>query len=345
MVLIRSKWLKGTDLDFCCYYYAFGWEMPGRKYNTGNYRHGFNGKENDREWGDQLIQDYGFRLYNPAIGKFLSVDPLSPDYPELTPYQFAHNRPIEFIDIDGLEGTSASDELINKAEQSLLKPPSDLVAYQAGVTVASWNAIGYGLPDVSSRFFGGDPHHYSTNHSSQSSYLQGRISGDLFMLGLGLMQIEGGGAAAGASPAAGAAAPAVLVFSGALAINGAAEAAAASIDLGITVTLFARHTNNKLRPDSEADGDHTRLKRDDNGDVFKYETYKQVHKDPKTGQKYYDPQKRFDGGKPDGTQGAPHNGVETPHLQGKTVRKETGTTDVRRPTSSETPNNSRFRQP
>jgi hypothetical protein len=29
--------------------------------------------ENDKDWGTQLIQDYGFRLYNPAIGKFLSV--------------------------------------------------------------------------------------------------------------------------------------------------------------------------------------------------------------------------------------------------------------------------------
>jgi hypothetical protein len=31
------------------------------------------------------------------------VDPLSPDYPELTPYQFASNRPIDGIDLDGLE--------------------------------------------------------------------------------------------------------------------------------------------------------------------------------------------------------------------------------------------------
>jgi len=96
-------------------YYAFGWEMPGRKFNTGDYRHGFNGKENDREWGDQLIQDYGFRLYNPAIGKFLSVDPLAPDYPELTPYQFASNTPLWAIDLDGLEayfihGTNAGPE-------------------------------------------------------------------------------------------------------------------------------------------------------------------------------------------------------------------------------------------
>ena len=49
------------------------------------------------------VQDYGFRLYNPSIGRFLSVDPLSPDYPWYTPYQFAGNMPIWAIDIDGLE--------------------------------------------------------------------------------------------------------------------------------------------------------------------------------------------------------------------------------------------------
>jgi hypothetical protein len=50
-----------------------------------------------------LIQDYGFRLYNPAIGKFLSVDPLAPDYPFYSPYQFAGNTPIVATDVDGLE--------------------------------------------------------------------------------------------------------------------------------------------------------------------------------------------------------------------------------------------------
>ena len=51
----------------------------------------------------QLVQDYGFRLYNPAIGRFLSVDPLAPDYPWYTPYQFAGNKPIWAVDLDGLE--------------------------------------------------------------------------------------------------------------------------------------------------------------------------------------------------------------------------------------------------
>jgi hypothetical protein len=49
------------------------------------------------------LQDYGFRIYNPALARFLSVDPLSPKYPELTPYQFASNTPIWAIDLDGLE--------------------------------------------------------------------------------------------------------------------------------------------------------------------------------------------------------------------------------------------------
>jgi RHS repeat-associated protein len=87
-------------------YYPFGLEMPGRTFQSGNYRYGFNGKENDRNgsWsGNQLVQDYGFRLYNPAIGKFLSVDPITKDYPELTPYQFASDCPISAIDLDGLE--------------------------------------------------------------------------------------------------------------------------------------------------------------------------------------------------------------------------------------------------
>ena len=47
--------------------------------------------------------DYGFRIYNPAIGKFLSVDPLTSSYPWYTPYQFAGNSPIRAIDLDGLE--------------------------------------------------------------------------------------------------------------------------------------------------------------------------------------------------------------------------------------------------
>jgi len=69
--------------------------MTGRKYASGNeYRYGFNGKENDNEVkGEGNQQDYGMRIYDPRLGRFLSVDPITADYPELTPYQYASNNP------------------------------------------------------------------------------------------------------------------------------------------------------------------------------------------------------------------------------------------------------------
>ncbi len=79
--------------------------MPGRKYSAGSgYRYGFNGKENDNDVkGEGNQQDYGMRIYDPRLGKFLSVDPLAPKYPWYTPYQFAGNMPISAVDLDGKE--------------------------------------------------------------------------------------------------------------------------------------------------------------------------------------------------------------------------------------------------
>ena len=81
-------------------------QMPGRKFSNGSssYRYGFNGKENDNEVkGEGNQQDYGMRIYDPRLVRFLSVDPLEDEYPELTPYQFAGNTPIQATDLDGEE--------------------------------------------------------------------------------------------------------------------------------------------------------------------------------------------------------------------------------------------------
>jgi len=89
--------------------------LPGRHGNTSDYRYGFNGKEIDNEIkGEGNWQDYGMRMYDPRIGRFPSIDPYTKKYPELTPYQFASNTPIQAIDLDGLEaffahGTWTSD--------------------------------------------------------------------------------------------------------------------------------------------------------------------------------------------------------------------------------------------
>jgi len=91
-------------------YYAFGGLMPGRTFDqSAYYRFGFNGKENDNDvkgLGNQ--QDYGMRIYDPRLGRFLSVDPLENEYPDLTPFQFSSNGPIENVDVDGLESQKSS---------------------------------------------------------------------------------------------------------------------------------------------------------------------------------------------------------------------------------------------
>jgi len=100
--------------------------MPGRNWTAASadgYRFGFNGKESDSEtYGKGNEYDYGFRIYNPRLGKFLSVDPLSRGYAALTPYQFAGNTPIWAIDIDGLEpgvvlGSTTQVQAINDYNQ------------------------------------------------------------------------------------------------------------------------------------------------------------------------------------------------------------------------------------
>jgi RHS repeat-associated protein len=93
-----------ADLASVTDYYPFGIPMPGRNKESKWARFGYNGKENDDEvYGEGSFQDYGFRMYDSRITRFISVDPLTADYPWYTPYQFAGNMPIAFVDLDGLE--------------------------------------------------------------------------------------------------------------------------------------------------------------------------------------------------------------------------------------------------
>ena len=85
---------------------------------TGNagYRYGFNGKEKDNEVkGKGNSYDFGARMYDSRLGRWLSLDPLKEKYPDLNPYNFVANSPIYFIDPDGKiikpNGGAAKDAL------------------------------------------------------------------------------------------------------------------------------------------------------------------------------------------------------------------------------------------
>jgi RHS repeat-associated protein len=89
-------------------YYPFGMVMPGRSFvrSGADYRFGFNGKEQDgEEWtgsaGNQL--DFGNRIYDSRLGRWFGRDKLAVKYAAISPYVFAANNPVLFIDPDGLQ--------------------------------------------------------------------------------------------------------------------------------------------------------------------------------------------------------------------------------------------------
>jgi RHS repeat-associated protein len=84
-------------------YLPFGAQMTGRTGTSTAYRYGFNGQEKDEagEFGTLTHYDYGFRIYSPVLGKFLSVDPRTFEYPWQSPYVYHRNSPIASVDYLG----------------------------------------------------------------------------------------------------------------------------------------------------------------------------------------------------------------------------------------------------
>jgi RHS repeat-associated protein len=81
------------------HYYPFGLTM-GISTNQGVQPYKYTGKELDMEHG--LMQyDFEARTYDPAVGRFLSIDPLCEKYYWISPYAYCVNNPVKFIDPDG----------------------------------------------------------------------------------------------------------------------------------------------------------------------------------------------------------------------------------------------------
>jgi RHS repeat-associated protein len=96
-------------------------QMKERTFMASEYRFGFNGQEQDGELMDGAVS-FKYRVHDPRIGKFLSVDPLAPEYPWNSSYAFAENRVIDGIDLEGLEWENSTQAEADASCENGLSP-------------------------------------------------------------------------------------------------------------------------------------------------------------------------------------------------------------------------------
>lgn len=85
-------------------YYPFGLAYSTNNLNKNKYL--FSGKElQDASIGGTILglYDFGARQYDPVIGRWMSIDLLANKFPDVSPFVYCLNNPINLVDLYGLE--------------------------------------------------------------------------------------------------------------------------------------------------------------------------------------------------------------------------------------------------
>ncbi len=117
-------------IDNVSFYYPFGSLMPEISDFGGGHRFGFNGMQKDNEVrnvnGASL--DFGARMYNSQLGRWMSIDPKYRVFPNVSPYVFAACSPLFYIDNDGniiIPANEASKNKFSAHIEKVFGPPND----------------------------------------------------------------------------------------------------------------------------------------------------------------------------------------------------------------------------
>jgi RHS repeat-associated protein len=100
----------------------------------------FTGKEYDDELGLNLLH-FDWRLYDPQIGRFVSVDPQADDFPSHSPYHYAYNNPLAFNDPTGQSGEAVVETDSSGKETGNVIVSANLIFYGSQATSSNAKAI------------------------------------------------------------------------------------------------------------------------------------------------------------------------------------------------------------
>lgn len=95
-------------------------------------RYRYVGKEKDLESG---LYYYGARYYSPWTCRFISVDPLSSKYAQLSPYNYSDNNPINDYDIDGMQNNNSGNSEGSQSGNTSVKSSESLNNTSGGIII------------------------------------------------------------------------------------------------------------------------------------------------------------------------------------------------------------------